>query len=276
MAVPLSAIFPDSKHYGTVRGKYQIFFAAGKDVNFPELFEMLTVLLRKQERSSERKKCCIFLQKTAHGSRRVLSRQQKFLLPPGEPFSALILSFAAEVDALKPLSEGIFTLERSQQKALHTLLAEIDEAFEKDGVIIRGAKGGTVAVQKAVNRLELFLLDVLEMKSNKKSVKTGSAKDFSRVVEMMNEHIEENLSVPDLARLCNLSVSNLKKIVKKYAGTGVNKHFLQLKMIRAISMLENGQNVSEVSEELGFSSQNYFSFVFKRETGKCPKEFKPA
>ena len=194
----------------------------------------------------------------------------------GEPFSALILSFAAEVDALKPLSEGIFTLERSQQKALHTLLAEIDEAFEKDGVIIRGAKGGTVAVQKAVNRLELFLLDVLEMKSNKKSVKTGSAKDFSRVVEMMNEHIEENLSVPDLARLCNLSVSNLKKIVKKYAGTGVNKHFLQLKMIRAISMLENGQNVSEVSEELGFSSQNYFSFVFKRETGKCPKEFKPA
>ena len=32
--------------------------------------------------------------------------------------------------------------------------------------------------------------------------------------------------------------------------------------------------VTEVSEKLGFSSQNYFSFVFRRETGKMPKEFK--
>ncbi len=195
----------------------------------------------------------------------------------GGPFSAVVLSFAAKGEILGALSQGVFTLEHSQQKAILSLLQEIEDAFVMEDVFLKTAKNSLAAAQKTVNHLELILLDILEMDISKKKVlKTRSAKDFSRVVERMNEHIDENLSVPEIARLSNLSVSNLKKIVKKYAGTGVNKHFLQLKMIRAISLLENGQSVSEVSEELGFSSQNYFSFVFKRETGKCPKDFKQA
>ncbi len=193
----------------------------------------------------------------------------------GGPFSAVIMSFAAKGEIMQGLSQGVFTLAHSQQKEILALMQEIEDVFLMDDVFLKGAKDSLVAVQKAVSHLELFLLDILEMDISKKKVlKTQSAKDFARVVERMNEHIDENLSVPEIARLSNLSVSNLKKIVKKFAGTGVNKHFLQLKMIRAISMLENGQSVSEVSEELGFSSQNYFSFVFKRETGKCPKDFK--
>ena len=38
-------------------------------------------------------------------------------------------------------------------------------------------------------------------------------------------------------------------------------------MRTAIELLEKGALVSEVSEQLGFSNPNYFSLVFKRETG---------
>ena len=67
-----------------------------------------------------------------------------------------------------------------------------------------------------------------------------------------------------------MSESNLKKIIKKYTGSGVSKHFTMLKIVRATSMLESGMNINEVSELLGFSSPAYFSYVFKRETGAPP------
>ncbi|MGN1059475.1 MAG: helix-turn-helix domain-containing protein, partial [Clostridia bacterium] len=131
------------------------------------------------------------------------------------------------------------------------------------------------SVQAVALHLELLLLDILKLDGlEKKADKTRSARDFSRVVEIMNQHIGENVSVPELARLANLSVSNMKKIFQKYAGTGVSKHFTRLKIIRAMQLLEGGLTVSEVSEQLGFSSQNYFSYVFRRETGRLPRTFK--
>ncbi len=197
------------------------------------------------------------------------------LLSNGSPFRVLVISFAADGEILERLAEGVFTLELAQQNALMALLRDIEDAFTKDGIVLSSHGEFPASVQAVALHLELFLLDILKLDGlEKKADKTRSARDFSRVVEIMNQHIGENVSVPELARLANLSVSNLKKIFQKYAGTGVSKHFTSLKIIRATQLLESGLTVSEVSEQLGFSSQNYFSYVFRRETGRLPKTFK--
>ena len=46
------------------------------------------------------------------------------------------------------------------------------------------------------------------------------------------------------------------------------------KIKAAIELLQDGENVSNVAERIGFGSQSYFSKAFKRETGISPSEFK--
>ena len=194
----------------------------------------------------------------------------------GEPFRVLVISFHSESRALEPLADGIFSLSLAQQTALFSLKQLIDSTFTlKGGYLLRTHGESPLALQTAVSSLELFLLDVLKMETPEKEADTSrTAQEFARVIEIMNEYIGLNLSVPELAQLAQLSVSNLKRICQKYAATGPAKHFMRLKMIHAMQLLAAGQSVGEVSEQLGFSGQNYFSYVFRREMGESPTAFK--
>ena len=194
----------------------------------------------------------------------------------GEPFRVLVISFHSESRALEPLADGIFSLSLAQQTALFSLKQLIDSTFTlKGGYMLRTNGESPLALQTAVSSLELFLLDVLKMETPEKEADTSrTAQEFARVIEIMNEYIGLNLSVPELAQLAQLSVSNLKRICQKYAATGPAKHFMRLKMIHATHLLAAGQSVGEVSEQLGFSGQNYFSYVFRREMGESPTAFK--
>lgn len=44
------------------------------------------------------------------------------------------------------------------------------------------------------------------------------------------------------------------------------------KMNRAIALLQQGNKIAEVSEQLGFSSPSYFAKCFKRQFGMLPKD----
>lgn len=194
----------------------------------------------------------------------------------GAPFHVHVISFVAESEALTPLTNGVFSLNLTQQNALLELQNEIDGAYIKEnGFNLVKVRNSPAALQAAANRLELFLLDILKLDVTTKQMDTSrTALEFQRIIEVMNEHIDQDLSVPQLAQLTNLSVSNLKRICQRYAATGPAKHFMRLRMIRAMQLLKTGLSVSEISDRLGFSGANYFSYVFRRETGQSPTAFK--
>ena len=191
-------------------------------------------------------------------------------------FTVLIISFVASGDSLKGLGEKILSLNILQETLLIQLKHDIDESFiPQSGIYLKPNEENSLAVQLSMSRFELFLLDILNSNSTEEKVDdTKNAVSFSEIIKVMNNHIGENLSVEDIARLSNNSVSNLKRICHKYTGVGPAKHFMRLKIICAVSLLENGENVNEVSERLGFVNPSYFSVVFKRETGTTPSDIK--
>ena len=90
----------------------------------------------------------------------------------------------------------------------------------------------------------------------------------------MNDNINENLTIEQKADMCHISESYLKKIFTKYSGCGAAKYFLRLKISRACTMIVNGASVAKISDDLAFGNQQYFSTVFKRETGYSPTAYK--
>ena len=123
-----------------------------------------------------------------------------------------------------------------------------------------------------IKNLELFLLELAGNVSKSKQIVSEGAKNYSRIINTMNENIYERLSVCELAALCNMSEINLQKTFSRYAGVGVMEYFNRIKMSKATELLESGLSVKETSLKLGFHDQNYFSTVFKRITGHSPSK----
>ena len=126
-------------------------------------------------------------------------------------------------------------------------------------------------------RLELWILSVMGGESEAiEPRKSVSALRYAQIVNLLHEHLREPLTSQDIARLSNMSLSSLKKIFAQYAGMGVSSYFTEMKMRRAVVLLQSGKRVGETAAELGYAEQNYFSTVFHRVMGVAPGAYRSA
>ena len=184
--------------------------------------------------------------------------------------SVIIISFGA--DNMPGYSSKVFNPDNSSR--INEVFSLISSGFVITDDHVTAINDASASVQ-AIKALELFLLESISQSPGKRElVKSASARNFSKIIRTLENNIEKNLSVSDIARMCNMSENSVKKTFSRYLGTGIMNHFNKLKITVAISMLENGLTVREISEALGFQNQNYFSTVFKRIMGKSPTEYK--
>jgi len=199
----------------------------------------------------------------------------KIWVEKGQTARAIIMSFDSDEENALELSHGVYKLDAERKSAFEEVYQMLDDNFNLNFYVRRKEKADVVAEKLTFMHFEIFLLSLLSGQNTKRGRQYNvSAMNYKMIIDTMNENLSKNLSIEELAALCNLSVSNLKKIFAKYAGGGVMKHFNRLKIKRAMRLLRIGLSVAEISYQLGFSSQNYFAVVFRRETGMLPSEFR--
>jgi AraC family transcriptional regulator, exoenzyme S synthesis regulatory protein ExsA len=87
-------------------------------------------------------------------------------------------------------------------------------------------------------------------------------------------NIESNITVEELAFLCNTSASTFKRRFARIYGTSPNKWMLQKRMELAAGLLRNGQaNASDIYDRLGYESLSSFIQSFKQVFGVTPKKY---
>ena len=189
----------------------------------------------------------------------------------------IVISFLGNNEVLEPLKRTVITPNTEEQGELQHIYDLIHEAFDVNLNVYTKPESvrNTIDERLCYNKMEYFLLILLNSKisDEQKHLRIGNM-NYKHIVDTMVENINKNLTIEELASLCNMSVSNLKKTFSKYGNDGVMKYFNQLKINRAIWFLKEGRRISTIAYKMGFSSPNYFSVVFKRETGMLPSEFK--
>ena len=76
-----------------------------------------------------------------------------------------------------------------------------------------------------------------------------------------------------LSGMCNISESYLKILFNRYADISPKAYYDRLRCNKAIALLQEGKSIYQVTDQLHFSSVNYFSVFFKRMTGIPPATF---
>ncbi len=88
-------------------------------------------------------------------------------------------------------------------------------------------------------------------------------------------HIEENITVHEVARAVGFSPQHLNRLLKKYCNCSV-KEVIDEAKCKQIEQLLCQENISltEIAEQLGFTKLSTMTIFYKRMTGKSPIEFR--
>lgn len=188
----------------------------------------------------------------------------------------VVLSFYAE--KMPKLTGRMFRFSPETADELRRLcaLAKTIFTYEASEIELTRIKPGKeMAAASFLCQVENVMYALLENKSDRYTVQTSqSTKNYMFILSVLEQNIYNKLTVADVARLCSMSESNLKKIFCKFAGCGIITYFNTLKIKKAAEHIGKGMSIKEAAALFGFADQNYFSTVFKRIMGVSPAKYK--
>lgn len=107
-------------------------------------------------------------------------------------------------------------------------------------------------------------------------------KSRSFFMERINELIELNMdnegySLEQLCRDAGASRTQLHNKIKKWTGLSTTHYIRSIKLQKAKYLLVNTDlNITQVCYEVGIKHPCYFSRIFEKSVGMCPKKFRQA
>jgi len=107
--------------------------------------------------------------------------------------------------------------------------------------------------------------------------KRDYCEEFNKVKaakKYIDEHYTECIQIRELAKMCRFSESHFRRIFYNCHGCSPNEYKLKKRIEKAKDLLLTEEmTVGEVSLAVGFEDANYFSRIFKKQTGKTPREY---
>lgn len=122
--------------------------------------------------------------------------------------------------------------------------------------------------------LEVFISSIVKENTNIPYTNKKETILYNKAVTYMKNNLHKSCSIPEIAAECCVCNTTLKNTFKKYTGEGVNTFFIHMKLEHSKSYLQQGYSIAAISEILGFTSQAYFSQIFKKTYGCSPLKYK--
>ena len=103
----------------------------------------------------------------------------------------------------------------------------------------------------------------------------GTSQPVTDCIEYIYVHIQERITVDDLALHTGLSPSHLSRLFKKETGISISDYIREKKVEKAQELLRFcNLSLIEISSFLSFSSQSHFTQLFREFTGMTPKKYR--
>lgn len=101
------------------------------------------------------------------------------------------------------------------------------------------------------------------------------APSFDRALAFINENFNRNLTVSEISKTALIPKSSLYEMFHTHFHCTVSEYINSKRIEKATELLLGGSlSIEEISERLGFSTQQYFSRIFKKIKGVSPAQFR--
>lgn len=129
----------------------------------------------------------------------------------------------------------------------------------------------------SLDELERWLIQYLHsiVKMAEEAAGQTRRKEILEACRYVSLHIEQKISLDEVAASLYLNPSYFSRLFKKEVGETFVEYVTKIKMNRAKEMLdETYDSVGKICEKLGYDNQSYFIKLFKNYTGMTPVEYR--
>ncbi len=166
---------------------------------------------------------------------------------------------------------------------------ELTEVYKNDDALIKhigfallseaelGSPSGKMFAESLTQTLALHLLKNYSNATFVEENTNGGLSGYKlrRVQEFINERLEDDLSLADLAAVADLSQFHFSRAFRTSTGLTPQKYLMQQRVERAKDLLLRAElPLVEISLRTGFKSQSHFTTLFRKFTKFTPKTWR--
>ncbi|WP_276496204.1 AraC family transcriptional regulator [Pontibacter litorisediminis] len=146
---------------------------------------------------------------------------------------------------------------------LHDKFSETDHRFYHE----------ILKLQMQVFLLEMWHTFANEYEHRKRTLESGTL--YERFMHLVQEHCMKEREVQFYANRLNITAKYLNYVCKQNSAVTASEWIQRYVRERIILLLQNKNlNISEISDEMEFSSQSFFTRYVKKLLGMTPREFR--
>lgn len=97
-----------------------------------------------------------------------------------------------------------------------------------------------------------------------------------RIDEFITEHLDQSITIDQLADLIHLSPFHLMRLFKNTMGLSLHQKVMKMRVLKASELLLQRQSQLEASIACGFANQSHLSRSFRHFFGLTPKQYQTA
>ena len=132
-----------------------------------------------------------------------------------------------------------------------------------------------LATQQYLTGIAMHIIGLVISANFNKGAVDELEEKIQAAISIMSRNVSNAIDILQIASNLNMSYSYFRKEFKKRTGTSPNQYFQDLKIKSAKNMLfSSNLSVKEICFQLGYSSPEYFTNLFKKHVGKTPVEYR--
>lgn len=99
---------------------------------------------------------------------------------------------------------------------------------------------------------------------------------LERICRYAQEHLNEKITLKDVAAHCGISVSTVTQLFQKSGVGTFHSYLTRLRMERAASLILEGIALEEAGRQVGYTDHSSFYRAFHQNFGQSPREYRRA
>ena len=171
---------------------------------------------------------------------------------------------------LDPARPGHSNLLRTKPEQASQLKRMLDQLWQESGV---DGYGTDLLQQSLLLQLLVTINRLAAKESDPLEEQTLSSRAVSEVIDYVNLHYSEPLSLEQLACQVYVSKYHLSHEFNRLVGTSVYRYIQKKRLLIARQLLAQGQRPNEVYSACGFGDYAGFYRAFRNEYGISPREY---
>ena len=150
----------------------------------------------------------------------------------------------------------------------------------KDSGLLSSRREGREVYYRAADTTQSRLLhemieQVMDVACPQWREEAEQVKIIREIHDHLTEHMEQRVTIEELARQYLINPTTLKTVFKEVYGSSLAAHMKEHRMERAAALLrETDLSVAQIAGQVGYESQSKFTAAFKEQFGQLPKEYR--